>query len=81
MAAPIDLPSTTLPNDKNLVLASSLRVLVLQAANGSKISGVADTEDYTTLLRAQRWKSMRWPSTTASTCGTPRPRRPRSTLA
>ena len=39
--------------DNNLKKDSGLRVLVFQAANGSKISGEADTEDYITMLRAQ----------------------------
>ena len=44
-------PPTT---DNNLIKEDpSLRVLVLQPDDGSKISGEADTEDYMTLLRAQ----------------------------
>ena len=42
------------PTDNNLMKEdSSLRVLVLQAADGSKISGDAEVEDYMHLLQAQ----------------------------
>ena len=42
------------PTDNNLIKEDpSLRVLVLQPDDGSKISGEADTEDYMNVLRAQ----------------------------
>ena len=42
------------PTDNNLMKEdSSLRVLVLQAADGSKISGEAEVEDYMHLLQTQ----------------------------